>query len=84
MAQSIASGASEALMTLWSLVGFTFIFVLLCLYTCMKVLRMYGADDHFYNAAFVCQAPSINPYDIQAQHIWAHLYGNKRLGVQLI
>ncbi|KAI1359113.1 hypothetical protein F5Y08DRAFT_320355 [Xylaria arbuscula] len=53
MAQTMASDASTALMTLWSLAGFTFMFVVLRLYTRISVLRMYGTDDHFYNAAFM-------------------------------
>ncbi|KAI0522291.1 hypothetical protein F5B22DRAFT_660609 [Xylaria bambusicola] len=53
MAQTIASDASTALMTLWALASFTFLFVVLRLYTRIRVLRMYGTDDHFYNAAFM-------------------------------
>ncbi len=58
MAQSVASNASTALVTLWALAGVTFMFVLLRLYTRIKVLKMYGMDDHCYNAAFVslCRA----------------------------
>ncbi|KAI0908339.1 hypothetical protein F4823DRAFT_625657 [Ustulina deusta] len=53
MAQSVASNASTALVTLWALAGVTFMFVLLRLYTRIKVLKMYGMDDHCYNAAFM-------------------------------
>ncbi|TGJ87869.1 hypothetical protein E0Z10_g894 [Xylaria hypoxylon] len=53
MAQGVASNASMALVTLWALAGVTFIFVLLRLYTRIKVLKMYGTDDHYYNAAFM-------------------------------
>lgn len=38
---------------LWGLTGVTFIFVLLRLYTRIKVVESYGIDDHFFNASFV-------------------------------
>lgn len=38
---------------LWGLTGVTFIFVLMRLYTRVKVVQSYGWDDHFFNASFV-------------------------------
>lgn len=38
---------------LWSLAAFTSVFVVLRLYTRLKVVEAYGMDDHFFNTAFV-------------------------------
>ncbi|KAI1291282.1 hypothetical protein F5Y03DRAFT_403471 [Xylaria venustula] len=53
MAQGVASNASTALLTLWTLASVTFMFLVLRLYTRIRILKMYGIDDHCYNAAFV-------------------------------
>lgn len=37
----------------WGLTAVTFIFVVLRLYTRIKVLHAYGPDDRLFNAAFV-------------------------------
>ncbi|GAW23297.1 hypothetical protein ANO14919_128520 [Xylariales sp. No.14919] len=51
--EGVAGNASTALVTLWALAGVTLVFVLLRLYTRIRVLKMYGTDDHCYNAAFM-------------------------------
>lgn len=38
---------------LWSLAILTFVFVLLRLYTRLRIVEAYGIDDHFFNSAFV-------------------------------
>ncbi|KAK7756019.1 hypothetical protein SLS62_001962 [Diatrype stigma] len=49
----IADDAARTLAVLWTLTAVTFLFVLLRLYTRVKVVHAYGIDDHFFNAAFV-------------------------------
>lgn len=38
---------------LWGFTAVTFVFVILRLYTRIKVVQAYGLDDHFFNASFV-------------------------------
>jgi len=49
--------APSMLGVLWSLTGITLIFVLLRLYTRVKIVQSYGMDDHFFNASFVRHEP---------------------------
>lgn len=41
---------------LWGFTAVTFVFVILRLYTRIKVVQAYGLDDHFFNASFVSSA----------------------------
>lgn len=50
---SIGGEAPMVLGVLWTLTAVTFVFVLLRVYTRLKVLDAYGIDDHFFNIAFV-------------------------------
>lgn len=49
----VGGDAPKMLAVLWSLTSLALVFVLLRLYTRLRILRAYGADDYFYNAAFV-------------------------------
>jgi hypothetical protein len=49
----IGGQAPVVLGVLWGLTGITFVFVILRLYTRLKVVQSYGLDDHFFNASFV-------------------------------
>lgn len=49
----VGGNAFWVLGVLWSLGALTLVFVLLRLYTRLKVVRAYGLDDHFFNASFV-------------------------------
>lgn len=53
----LGGDAPTMLGILWALTGVTLIFVLLRLYTRIKVVESYGLDDHFFNASFVCMFP---------------------------
>ncbi|KAL6880043.1 hypothetical protein HDV57DRAFT_104172 [Trichoderma longibrachiatum] len=48
----VGGDAPKMLAVLWSLTSLALVFVLLRLYTRLRILRAYGADDYFYNAAF--------------------------------
>ncbi|KAI1337065.1 hypothetical protein F5Y15DRAFT_418376 [Xylariaceae sp. FL0016] len=49
----MSEDAVTALAILWTLCAVTFVFVLLRLYTRIKIVQVYGIDDHFFNAAFI-------------------------------
>ncbi|KAI5917282.1 hypothetical protein F4810DRAFT_718066 [Camillea tinctor] len=53
MTQSIDVETSRVLTILWVLWAVTSILVMLRLYTRLKILKMYGKDDHFYNGAYI-------------------------------
>ncbi|KAK1240372.1 hypothetical protein MKX07_004400 [Trichoderma sp. CBMAI-0711] len=52
-ALGLGGDAPKMLAVLWSLTALALVFVLLRLYTRLRVLRAYGLDDYFYNAAFM-------------------------------
>lgn len=56
----IGGDAPMMLGILWGFTAVTFVFVILRLYTRIKVVQAYGLDDHFFNASFV----SLLIYDI--------------------
>ncbi|KAH0493329.1 hypothetical protein TgHK011_000003 [Trichoderma gracile] len=49
----LGGDAPKMLAVLWSLTALSLLFVLLRLYTRLRVIRAYGLDDYFYNAAFM-------------------------------
>ncbi|KAI0144481.1 hypothetical protein GGR57DRAFT_517962 [Xylariaceae sp. FL1272] len=57
--------APSALATLWALLGITFVFVILRLYTRVIVIKQFGIDDHCYNAAFVSCRTTFTNVDSQ-------------------
>ncbi|KAL7942899.1 hypothetical protein V8C42DRAFT_141823 [Trichoderma barbatum] len=56
----IGGDAPKMLAVLWSLTALALVFVLLRLYTRLRVIRAYGLDDYFYNASFL----TLLTYDI--------------------
>lgn len=52
----IGGDAPMMLGILWGFTAVTFVFVILRLYTRIKVVQAYGLDDHFFNASFVSSA----------------------------
>jgi hypothetical protein len=58
-ALGLGGDAPKMLAVLWSLTALALVFVLLRLYTRLRVLRAYGLDDYFYNAAFVSRPMAV-------------------------
>ncbi|KAL6799552.1 hypothetical protein GGI42DRAFT_327830 [Trichoderma sp. SZMC 28013] len=56
----LGGDAPKMLAVLWSLTALALVFVILRLYTRVRVIRAYGLDDYFYNASFV----TLLTYDI--------------------
>ncbi|KAF7521830.1 hypothetical protein G7054_g12338 [Neopestalotiopsis clavispora] len=56
----IGGDAPMMLGLLWGFTSVAFVFVVLRLYTRIKVVQAYGLDDHFFNASFL----SLLIYDI--------------------
>lgn len=77
MAQEASSDAGKALTIIWVLVGITFLFVILRLYTRISITGAYGFDDYCYNISFVSfhHAIPLDEYVPMCQQppIWAAL-----------
>lgn len=70
----LGGDAPMMLSILWSLTFVAFVFVLLRLYTRVKVVEAYGWDDHFFNASFV--STYLQPWPGDTYHLTRCSTGN--------
>ncbi|ETS73764.1 hypothetical protein PFICI_14710 [Pestalotiopsis fici W106-1] len=73
----IGGDAPMMLGLLWGFTSVAFIFVVLRLYTRIKVVQAYGLDDHFFNASFV----SLLIYDVMLTIASYYGFGQDMTGI---